>query len=91
MEQYELTLLFSVKEDNYKKGSDSAREILQKMNGKISKEEDMGERPLAYLIRKEEYGHYLFWNIELHSGEVESLKNALQKELPVLRFLLLKK
>ncbi len=91
MEQYELTLLFSVREDHYKIGNESAREILQKLNGKLSKEEDMGERPLAYPVRKEEHGHYLFWDIELESSAVEALKEALQACGSVLKYLLLKK
>ncbi|WGK68538.1 30S ribosomal protein S6 [Candidatus Haliotispira prima] len=91
MEQYELTLLFSVRGDLYKTGSDTVREVLQKINGKISKEEDMGERPLAYPVRKEEHGHYLSWDIEFDGSAVQSLKEAIQAHTAVLKYLLVKK
>ena len=91
MEQYELTLLFSVRDDLYKTGMDAVRQILQKISGKISKEEDLGERPLAYPIRKEGFSHYLFWDIELAGSAVQTLKEELQAHVSVLKFLLIKK
>ncbi len=91
MEQYELTLLFSIRDSHYETGSEEVRAIVRKINGIISQEEDMGERPLAYPVRKEEHGHYIFWHVELAGSAVGALKEALQTHVSVLKFLLIKK
>lgn len=91
MEEYELTLLFSIRDDHYQTGNEAVRQILQKLDGQIAKEEDMGERPLAYPVQKQEHGHYLFWDIKLPVQRIAELKAAIQEHGSVLKFLLIKK
>ena len=91
MEEYELTLLFSIRDDHYQSGNEAVRQVLQKLDGKIAKEEDMGERPLAYPVQKQEHGHYLFWAVKLPMQRVTELKAAIQENTSVLKFLMIKK
>ena len=91
MGEYELTLLFGIRDDHYQTGNEAIRKILEKLDGKIAKEEDMGERPLAYPVQKQEHGHYLFWMVKLPVERVAELKTAIQEHISVLKFLLLKK
>lgn len=91
MEQYDLTLLFSIRDNNYKVGHEEIRESVQGLPAKITKEEDMGERSLAYPVAKQEYGHYLFWELEMERQHVETLKEKLQSHDKVLKFLIVKK
>lgn len=90
MKKYELTLLFSIRDDLFRSGTESVREIVNGLGAVITKEEDLGERPLAYPILKEKQGHYLFWAIDLPSTSVDSLKESLQNHEAVLRFLIVK-
>jgi small subunit ribosomal protein S6 len=58
MRLYELVLVFrpSLKEQDRKKALDSIKDLLKDL--KITKENDWGQKPLAYTIKKELAGHY---------------------------------
>lgn len=64
MRLYELVLVVrpSLKEADRKKLLSTVKEWLKGVN--VLKEEDWGQKPLAYAIKKEEAGHYFMFQIE---------------------------
>lgn len=89
MKQYKLVLVLrsSLKDAERKKAVEAIKELLGKV--KFTKEEDLGQKPLAYPIKREVSG--VFSKIEF---ETDTFSNDFEKKLinndNVLRHLLLK-
>ncbi len=89
MRNYELVLVLkaSVTGANRKKIIDSVKDFVK--GAKFAKEEDLGEKELAYKIKKEEKG--AFFDVKF---EAETLPFGLDKKIvaneDILRFLLLR-
>ncbi len=58
MTKYELVCLFKTKEDNYAKGLEAVKALLKDAGAEFLKEEDLGDRQVAYPIKKEDRAHY---------------------------------
>ncbi len=97
MRKYEFVVVLrpSLKEADRKK----ALELIKTWLGdlKIVKEEDWGQKALAYAIKKEEAGYYYMWQLEIApnaSGEPESVPVDFETKVlrndNVLRHLLLR-
>lgn len=88
MKKYELLLLFSTslkKEERELK----AKKLLDALGAKVIKKDEMGEKELAYPIKKEEKGYYIINYIE-SDGKNNSKFNKLARiEKGLLRFLLI--
>ncbi len=91
MRAYEFTTVFRVKEDGYANGLKAVKAILAEGGAAITTEEDGGDRPLAYLVRKEERGHYHFFDIEMDPTAMGKAENALKLETNLLKYLFVKK
>jgi ribosomal protein S6 len=72
MRTYELTLVLrpSLKEADRKKLLDSVKDWLGKV--KVAKENDWGQKALAYPIKKEDAGYYLMWELEVEDAKVSA-------------------
>ena len=90
MRSYELVVVFrpSLKEAESKKLLESIKSWLQET--KINKEDDWGQKPLAYMIKKESAGHYYFWQLEAEAGVPADLEKRILENNNVLRHLLLR-
>ncbi len=79
MRLYELVLVLrpSLKEADRKKLLTTIKEWLKDV--KIKKEDDWGQKPLAYAIDHEESGHYYMLTIEA-DPEVATGKNGIPKD-----------
>jgi ribosomal protein S6 len=89
MRTYELILVVkpSVKEADRKKLLEQVKEWLGKI--KVSKEEDWGQKALAYPIKKEDAGHYYQLFLEGETFPTDFETRVLQNK-SVLRHLLLR-
>lgn len=84
MNQYELALLVTKKED-----ADVVKDYVTKLSGKITKEEVWEKRKLAYSIKHNDSGIYIFLRIDIDIKHVMELRKRLQFNDTLLRFLLL--
>ncbi len=89
MRTYEVASVFRHGADIYQKGLESVRGQIQKAGGTIRKEEDLGERPLAYPIQKETIARYMIFHTDLDPARVSDLENGLKLETSLLRFLVI--
>lgn len=93
MGKYELTVVLpgqaSVSKE--KKAKETIEKLIKVFNGKIDKFEKWGEMELAYKIRKEENGIFLFFNLELPSEAATEINKKLKMEDDIMRYLLIKK
>lgn len=57
---------------------------------KIAKEEDWGQKPLAYSIKKEIAGHYVMWQLESEAGVPTDFETRIVRNEDIIRHLLLR-
>ena len=90
MRSYEFTAVFRVKEDNYATGLKDVTNIFEKNSSTIKSEEDMGDRLLAYPVKKEERGHYHLFNIDADPAGILKIEDALKLQTSLLKYLFVK-
>jgi len=81
--KYEFTFL--VKEEAEAKNIKGLVEAF----GKITKEEAWGEKTLAYPIKKNNRAYFFNWTLEVAKDKVNSLRQKLNFEIKLLRYLLI--
>jgi small subunit ribosomal protein S6 len=91
MRSYEFTAVFRVKEDNYPTGLKNVKDIFEKNGVTTTSDEDLGDRLLAYPVKKEERGHYQLFNIDADPAGILKIENALKLETSLLKYLFVKK
>ncbi|PIP63285.1 30S ribosomal protein S6 [Candidatus Roizmanbacteria bacterium CG_4_9_14_3_um_filter_33_18] len=82
--KYELTFL--VKEEIEAK---NVKELIESCKGKVTKEDKWGEKTLAYTIKKNHTALFYNFQIEIDKKSVLELKNKLNLNEKILRYLLL--
>jgi small subunit ribosomal protein S6 len=90
MRTYEFVSIFNTKEDNYAVGLKAVKELLQKNGVEISSEEDMGDRLLAYPVKKEERGHYHLFVVKAAPESLVKIDEDLKLTPSVLKYLFVK-
>ncbi len=71
--------------------SKKVKEIVEKLGGKISKEENLGNKKLAYPIKQIYRGFYLLLNFEIAPKKLKELDQKLKLMPEILRHLVTKK
>jgi small subunit ribosomal protein S6 len=82
--KYELTFL--TKEETELK---NIKELIESYKGKVTKEEKWGEKTLAYSIKKNRTALFYNFQFEIDKKNVLELKNKLNLNEKILRYLLL--
>ena len=72
-------------------GLTKVKEILQKNNVKILNEDVWGSRELAYPIKKEKKGYYVFLILECEASAIKNIDRLLKLNEHILRFMFFKK
>ncbi len=85
MRKYEFVVVLrpSLKEADRKKALETIKAWLGDL--KVVKEEDWGQKALAYAIKKEQAGYYYMWQLETASGASEEVGVPADFETRVLR------
>ena len=83
MSSYELTLVF--REDT----NDAESQAKTLVTGKIKTTKMWGLRDLAYPIRREKRGNYLWFELELEPDQVAALDKTIRQNDAILRHLLI--
>lgn len=91
MRNYEVIFIFRTEADAYNGGLAKVKEEFSKAGANIVKEDDMGDRELAYQIKKESRGHYYFFNVELEPDSIIKIEKDLKLFNEILKFMFVKK
>ena len=62
--------------------------IITKNGGKITKKDNWGKRKLAYKIKKQDWGIYVFYNVEIDGSKVNKINQTLRITEEVMRYLI---
>ena len=91
MRTYEFTVILRSEEEAAAQGKELVKQELSRANTAITKEEDLGVRVLAYPIKKEEKGRYLYFEMEADPSVIADLEKNCRLMNPVLKFLFVRK
>jgi len=83
--KYTLTFLL-----NEEEGLKTLKSLLQSFKVKLIKEEDWGEKTLAYPIKKNHTAHYYNWQFDIEDKKINELRRKLDFDEKLIRYLLLK-
>jgi len=91
MNEYELTLLIHPDlEADLETPLNKVRDIIKAAGGKILREDNWGKKKLAYTIRREDFGIYVYMDVELPSDAPLKISNIFNITDEVLRYLLVR-
>jgi len=90
MRQYELVAVLNSEEEEFKAGKQAVIDLLSQFKALELKEEDMGDRPLAYPIKKKTRAHYMLYRMNMEQSSVVALERALKLSPHVLKHLVVK-
>tara|TARA_B100000686_G_C16635269_1_gene886941 strand:- start:136 stop:456 length:321 start_codon:yes stop_codon:yes gene_type:complete len=92
MNKFETVLLFSsdLNKSNIDKLDDFFKIQLKKLTGSIINEEDWGLRDLSYQIKKNKKAFYKFYQIEIDGNNIQEIKENLNKEEKIIRYIFIK-
>ncbi len=87
MREYELIAVFPSEEELFRQGKEAVAAELAKQGARDVKEEDMGDRQLAYEIKKRQRGHYVLFKMNLDPQKVVPAERAFKLNQNVLKYL----
>jgi len=87
MRRYELTVIFPMEEDQNKAGRDHLLSDLSANGVEIEKTDEIGERDLAYEIKKRKKGKYVLFTIKSDPSKIIVLDRIFKLNANLLKFL----
>jgi small subunit ribosomal protein S6 len=90
LRKYEAMCVFRADPETFKQGVEAVREELKKAGAAIEREEDMGQRTLAYPIKKELQGHYFYFVVEVEPSVAHGIENEMRLKTELLRFMMVR-
>ena len=90
MHHYELTVIFPLEEDQYKAGREAVLAGLAAQGVEIQKTDEIGDRDLAYEIRKRKRGRYVLLTIKADPAKITVLDRTFKLNANLLRYLFVK-
>ncbi len=87
MRNYEFTVIFDANEEKMKEGLQLVTDTLKDAGAEITKQDDMGVRTLAYLINKQDKGHYVYFELSVEPDKIAPMSHIFQLSTLILKFL----
>ena len=84
---YEFTVIFNADEEKMQQGLQFVTDTFKANGVEITKQEDLAVKTLAYVIQKQEKGHYVYFEINADSASISKMNNVFQLSTLVLKFL----
>lgn len=89
MSIYELTCVFDPKSDS-KNLIKKIAGWMEKIGAKVEKKEEWGTKELAYQIKKNSQGFFVFWQFQAEPSKIGDLLGKIKLEDNVIRYLLVR-
>jgi len=87
MRSYELVTIFPTEEELYRQGREAVSAELKKQGAEIVKEDEMGERQLAYPIKEKLRGRYVLYTIKMAPDRLIAAEKVFKLETNLLKYL----
>ncbi|MDR2633803.1 MAG: 30S ribosomal protein S6 [Treponema sp.] len=90
MRRYELTVIFPLEEDQHKAGREQVLLDLAAQGAQIEKTDEVGDKDLAYEIKKRRRGKYVLFTLILDPVKVAVLDRIFKLNVHILKYLFVK-
>jgi len=91
LNQYEVAVIYDPDlEIDLEKATSKIEKIIAGVGGKITNTDNWGKRKLAYPIKKQDHGIYVFYTVEAPADSPQKLEQQLNITDEVIRFLVTK-
>jgi len=87
MRPYELTVIFATEEELYRPAKEAVSATLKQLGGEIVKEDELGERQLAYEIKGRMRGRYVLYIANLPPDKLVGAEKVFKLEKSILKYL----
>ncbi|MDR0300979.1 MAG: 30S ribosomal protein S6 [Treponema sp.] len=87
MRRYELTVIFPMEEDQHKTGREQLLADLASNGAEIEKTDEIGDRDLAYEIKKRTRGKYVLLTIKADPAKITVLDRIFKLNANLLKYL----
>ena len=91
MNTYEMTYIMYPEQERFQKGKELLTQELKSCKAKVVKEDDLGERELAYKVKNETKGHYYYIEAEMDPAKITDLEKTLKLSSEILKYLFIRK
>ena len=88
MKPYEAVVIFTSDENPYREARESVKKEFETAGVVITKEEEMGEKLLAYPVGKHDRGRYVLYTIEGTAEALKTVSRTLKLRAEVLKHLI---
>ena len=83
--------VFRADDVRFTEGKTFTKAELEKAGFAIKNETDLGEREMAYQVKKETKGHYYLYDVECPPDKISSLDQTFRLKPEILKFLFTRK
>jgi small subunit ribosomal protein S6 len=87
MRQYELTVIFPLEEDQYKTGREHLMTDLGNNGVEIEKTDEVGDKDLAYEIKKRRRGRYVLFTLKADPAKITVLDRIFKLNANLLKYM----
>ena len=87
MRNYEFTVIFDSNEELTKSGLDFISGQFSAAGVTVAKQEDMGIRNFAYTIKKQDKGHYYYYELQAEPAAINKMSDEFLLQGSILKFL----
>jgi small subunit ribosomal protein S6 len=87
MRRYELTVIFPLEEDQHKAGREQLLADLNANGAEIEKTDEIGDRDLAYEVKKRRRGRYVLFTLKLEPDKIVVLDRIFKLNTNLLKYL----
>lgn len=91
MRHYEVACVFHAEDEVYNRGREIVKNELVGLGAVITGEDDMGQRSLAYPVKKETRGHYLVFIAEMEPDKAKLIEDTLKLKTELLKVMVVNK
>jgi len=87
MRQYELMVIFPLEEDQYKAGRELLLTDLGNNGAEIEKTDELGDRDLAYEIKKRTRGKYIVFTIKADPAKITNMDRIFKLNANLIKYI----
>jgi small subunit ribosomal protein S6 len=87
MRRYELTVIFPLEEDQHKAGRDQLLSDLTANGAEVEKTDELGDRDLAYEVKKRKRGKYALFVIKADPAKITGLDKAFKLNANLMKYI----
>ncbi len=91
MRNYEFTVIFQANEEMTEKGLEFISKQFAAAGAQVTKQEDLGVKTLAYKIKKQDKGHYVYFELTAEPQSINKMSAEFLLEDEILKSLFVAK